>query len=116
MDIETITKLIDAGYTKSEILAMSADSNDAGAENAGAENAGNAGAENADNAGEENAGKVEEIGERVDVNAAITKLTDTVANLTATVKAMQENNVQKAAGGKATDKIKDVMDSFIQTL
>ena len=109
MDIETITKLIDAGYTKSEILAMSA-------ENAGAENAGNAGAENAGNADEENAVKVEEIGERVDVNAAITKLTDTVANLTATVKAIQESNVQKAAGGKATDKIRDVMDSFIQTL
>ena len=112
MDIETITKLIDAGYTKSEILAMSTEPSK-GEE---VRNESESTTEIENNAGEENAGKVEEIGEHVDVNAAITKLTDTVANLTATVKAMQENNVQKAAGGKATDKIKDVMDSFIQTL
>lgn len=112
MDIETITKLINAGYTKSEILAMSAEPS-ASEE---VRNESESTTEIEGNAGEENAGKVEEIGEHVDVNAAITKLTDTVANLTATVKAMQENNVQKAAGGKATDKIKDVMDSFIQTL
>ena len=112
MDIETTTKLIDAGYTKSEILAMSAESSK-GEE---VRNESESAEKVESNAGEENAGKVEEIGEHVDVNAAITKLTDTVANLTATVKAMQENNVQKAAGGKATDKIKDVMDSFIQTL
>lgn len=112
MDIETITKLIDAGYTKSEILAMSAEPSKSEEVRDESESA----KEIESNAGEENALKVEEIGEHVDVNAAITKLTDTVANLTATVKAMQENNVQKAAGGKATDKIKDVMDSFIQTL
>ena len=107
MDIETITKLIDAGYTKSEILAMSSEPGKSEEVRNESESA---------KESEENAVKVEEIGEHVDVNAAITKLTDTVANLTATVKAMQESNVQKAAGGKATDKIKDVMDSFIQTL
>lgn len=114
MDNETILKLVNAGYTKAEIDAMGTENESAGNEN---ESAGNedAGKEQG-NAGAENAGKVNEAGQHVDVNAAITALTDTVAGLAATVKAMQDGNIQHAAGGKATDKVKEVMDSFIEKL
>lgn len=113
MDNETILKLVNAGYTKAEIDAMGKENESAGkAENAGNEDAG----KEQDNAGAENAGKVNESGQHVDVNAAITALTDTVAGLAATVKAMQDGNIQHAAGGKTTDKVKEVMDSFIEKL
>ena len=114
MDNETILKLVNAGYSKAEIDAMGAENESAGNEN---ESAGNesAGKEQTD-AGAENADKVKDAGQHVDVNAAITALTDTVAGLTATVKAMQDGNINKAAGGKATDKVKEVMDSFITKL
>ena len=107
MDNETILKLVNAGYTKAEIDAMGAENESAGNESAGKEQT-DAGAENAD--------KVKDAGQHVDVNAAITALTDTVAGLAATVKAMQDGNINKAAGGKATDKVKEVMDSFITKL
>lgn len=114
MDNETILKLVNAGYTKADIDAMGTENESAGNEN---ESAGNEGAGNEQaGAGAENAGKVNEVGQRVDVNAAITALTDTVAGLAATVKAMQDGNIQNAAGGKATDKVKEVMDSFIEKL
>ena len=114
MDNETILKLVNAGYTKAEIDAMGKENESAGNEN---ESAGNAGAGN-EQAGSdaENTGKVTDAGQHVDVNAAITALTDTVAGLTATVKAMQDGNIEKAAGGKTTDKIKETMDSFISKL
>lgn len=114
MDNETILKLVNAGYTKAEIDAMGKENESAGNEN---ESAGNEGAGNEQkNADAENAGKVNEAGQFVDVNAAITALTDTVAGLAATVKAMQDGNIEKAAGGKTTDKIKETMDSFISKL
>ena len=114
MDNETILKLVNAGYTKAEIDAMGKENESAGNEN---ESAGNAGAGN-EQAGSdaENTGKVTDAGQHVDVNAAITALTDTVAGLTATVKAMQDGNIEKAAGGKSTDKVKEIMDSFIEKL
>lgn len=116
MDNETILKLVNAGYTKAEIDAMGTENESAGNENEsnGNENE-NAGNEQG-SAGAENAGKVENAGQHVDVNAAITALTDTVAGLAATVKAMQDGNIQHAAGGKTTDKVKEVMDSFITKL
>ena len=114
MDNETILKLVNAGYTKAEIDALGTENESAGNEN---ESGGNvdAGKEQG-SAGAENAGKVNEVGQHVDVNAAITALTDTVAGLAATVKAMQDGNIQHAAGGKTTDKVEEVMDSFIKKL
>lgn len=109
MDIETITKLLDAGYTKAEIEALGA--------NAGT-------GESEENlAGNEDAGKVESetsaqnAGEVVQ-DDAIKALTDTVNTLTATVKAMQENNIKSVAteSPKTSDKIKAAMDSFIESL
>ena len=121
MDNETILKLVNAGYTKEEIKALESAGNEGAgaAENGAGEGAGNDNASAGKiegNAGEENAGKVKDAGQHVDVNAAITALTDTVAGLAATVKAMQDGNINKAAGGKATDKVKEVMDSFITKL
>lgn len=114
MDNETILKLVNAGYTKAEIDAMGKEDESAGNEN---ESAGNEGAGNEQtNADAENAGKVNEVGQYSTVNAAITALTDTVAGLAATVKAMQDGNINRAAGGKATDTVKEVMDSFIEKL
>lgn len=114
MDNETILKLVNAGYSKAEIDAMGAENESAGNENESAGNE-NAGKEQND-AGAENASKVNEVGQHADINAALTALTDTVTNLAATVKAMQDGNIEKAAGGKATDKVEEVMDSFITKL
>ena len=119
MDIETITKLIDAGYTKKEISALeSGTSNSSGAagnENGAGNEPHNEGAgKNEGNANEENAGKVNNP---ADFGAALEALTNTVNGLTTTVKAMQDANVKNASGGK-TEKstVDDVMKSFIDTL
>jgi len=115
MDIETIKKLVDAGYTKEEIEALEsagnegagAAENDAG-ESAGNENEGAGKIEG--NAGAENAGAV-------NTDAAIKALTDTVNALTNTVKAMQEHNANSASGGKPEKAgVDEVMKSFIDTL
>ena len=108
MDIETITKLVDAGYTKAEILAMSAEQSKEN-EGAGNEGAGNEGAKD-EGAGNESA-------QNVNTDAAIKALTETVNALTNTVKAMQETNVKNASGGKP-DKmgVEETMKSFIDSL
>jgi hypothetical protein len=112
MDVETITKLLDAGYTKAEIEKMSGTAADqqseagaAGNETAGEEQAG---------AGQENAGKIET---GVSIEAAIEALTNTVAGLKDTVKAMQDANAGTAATGTATkDVIGETIKGFIDTL
>lgn len=111
MDIETITKLIDAGYTKEDIKALES----AGNEGAGNESAGNEGAGN-EGVGNESAGN--ESSQNLNIDAAIKALTDTVNGLTATVKAMQDANAGKAHTDtpKAGDAIKAAMDSFIEKL
>lgn len=109
MDIETITKLLDAGYTKAEIEALGANAGTSESEEnlAGNEDAG----EIESKAGAQNAGEVVQ-------DDAIKALTDTVNTLTATVKAMQENNIKSVAteSPKTSDKIKAAMDSFIESL
>lgn len=112
MDIETITKLLDAGYTKEEISALET-------EPAGNETSGNAGKDNEDagekpsNAGAENAGAVEST----ELTETIKVLTDTVDGLVLTVKAMQDANIKGAKGGKSSaDPIGETMKSFIDKL
>ncbi len=113
MDIETITKLLDAGYTKADIDKLQ------GADGAGSEGAESAGKEEPPkdevqgNAGEENAGAVKD-----DVAEMLKTLTDTVNGLTATVKALQDANAKGAhtSSPKATDEIKAAIDSFIAKL
>ena len=112
MEIETITKLLDAGYTKAEIDAMQA-GHDKGSETdkgAGApdQNAGEV--EGAAN--EENASK---IAQPVEFAAAIEALTNTVAGLKETVKVLQEKNAAAASIDKPNkDTIKETIDSFMQ--
>ena len=114
MDIETITKLIDAGYTKEEIEKFETVGGGNGAGAAGNEGAGNESAGN-EGAGNESAGN--ESSQNLNTDAAIKALTDTVNALTNTVKAMQEHNANSASGGKPEKAgVDEVMKSFIDTL
>ncbi len=57
-------------------------------------------------------------GEITDNSEVVTQLTNTVAELSKTVKELQAGNIDKAKGSAPStgDKIKDVMDSFIKEL
>lgn len=111
MDNETVIKLVNAGYSKEEIAQM-----DAGAP---AENAGDSAGEDVLK-GNEDAGKEQGAAgaeHESEIDKTIKALTDTVAGLAATVKAMQDANVKGASASKpTTDKIKETMDSFIESL
>ena len=116
MDIETITKLLDAGYTKEEIAKYESGAESAKTENEGGDDVlqGNADAGKEQGAtGAENAGAV-----NGDVSEVLKTLTETVNGLTATVKAMQDANAKGAHtdNPKGTDAIKAAMDSFIEKL
>lgn len=108
MDIETITKLIDAGYTKEEIEKLQP------VGSAGSE-AGENAAEVKNNEAPKDTGVLENT---PDYGEMIKTLTATVQGLTDTVKAMQQQNVSGANSDSAhgTDKIKETIDSFINTL
>ena len=112
MDNEIIIKLVNAGYTKEEIAKM-----DAGAESKPA----------GDSASEEVSKGNEDAGEKQgaasaehesEIDKTIKALTDTVAGLSETVKAMQSAAVKGAVVDKPTgaDALKDTIDSFIKTL
>lgn len=112
MDIETITKLIDAGYTKAEIDAMQA------GHDAGREADKGAGEEN-QNAGEEqntpNEKNASEVNNPVEITAAIEALNNTVAGLKETVKAMQDKNLANASTDKPKkDTINEAISSFME--
>ena len=110
MDIETITKLIDAGYTKAEIDALSAGATAPKSEDAG-ENNPPTGEEQA-GAGEKNAS---EINQPVEITAAIEALNNTVAGLKETVKAMQDKNLANASTDKPKkDSINEAINSFME--
>lgn len=115
MEIETITKLLDAGYTKAEIDAMQGGNVPSGEGDEGTGKATTPTGEKSGDDGAENAGKVTQT---VDINAAIENLTNTVTTLSNTVKAMQESNVKGAATNTPStgDKINDAMKSFIEKL
>ena len=111
MDNETIIKLVNAGYSKEDIAKM-----DAGAP---AESAGDSAGEDVpkgnEDAGQEQGAAGQE--HESEINKTIKALTDTVAGLSAAVKAMQDANVKEASVSKpTTDKIKETMDSFIESL
>lgn len=111
MDIEQITKLIDAGYTKADIDKIQAGEPESGktGEESGKENPTEN--EKQGNAGPENESKV------TDIDATIKALTETVSGLTETVKAMQAANLAGAKTNDNEDKtVNDVMKSFIDTL
>lgn len=109
MDVETITKLLDAGYTKEEISALENNPKPEGKPEE---------PKPEDKPTSENKDQDEpKKNETPEVNEAIAALTKTVEGLTATVKAMQDANVKGATGGKPDgNKVTDVMKSFIDTL
>lgn len=113
MDIETITKLLDAGYTKADIDKLQGADSAGGESDEGAGKEEQATNEEQGNAGAENAGTVNN-----DVAVMLKTLTDTVNGLTTTVKALQDANAKGAhtSSPKATDEIKAAMDSFIAKL
>ena len=112
MDIETISKLLDAGYTKAEIDALAGEpKSEPNGEDAGATTP-DAGTESGD-ANEKNASEIvaPEIAE------VVKGLTESVKGLQDTVKAMQD----KAAGAAHTDKpgkdtVYDTIKSFTDSL
>lgn len=111
MDSEQIIKLLDAGYTKADIDKMDVkpDSKENGTPDntAGSEGAGSA----------ENKEEKKEVKKDLSADEAIKALTETVNNLTETVKAMQAKNVAGATGGKTEAKtVDEVMQSFIENL
>lgn len=111
MDIEQITKLIDAGYTKADIDKMQAGEQSGGETGEESEKTVPAKVEEQGNAGAENASAVN------DIDATIKALTETVSGLTETVKAMQAANLAGAKTSSNEDKtVNDVMKSFIDTL
>lgn len=112
MDVETITKLLDAGYTKEEIDKMAAvpgapqSTEDGGANETTGEEQGAAGAENAS-----------QVVTNVEITAAIEALTNTVTGLKETVKAMQANNANAAATDKPKkDSIGEAIAGFMESL
>lgn len=113
MDIETITKLIDAGYTKEEIEKL--------------QPTGDASAVQAPNEDGSGSTEPEEPKEQSAADPAhdsavneemLKTLTDTVKGLQETVKALQQQNAKTADSKNMNikDPIKDAMDSFINTL
>ena len=113
MDIETITKLIDAGYTKEEIEKLQSGGN-----------AATVPTPNEDGSGSTEPKKTEEPGatdqphDNKVTEEMLKTLTDTVAGLKETVKALQQQNAKTAdsKNSNVKDPIKETIDSFINTL
>ena len=120
MDIETITKLIDAGYTKAEIEKLTDSAGDTGG--APGNEATEPATKTAEIAGKEQSNddtkNAEQIAMPVEISAAIEALTNTVAGLKETVKAIQTANANGAQTdtAKSDSKISDAMQSFINSL
>lgn len=111
MDIEQISKLIDAGYTKADIDKMQAGEQGSNEPDKSAGKETKTEPKNESGAAPENENKV------TDIDATIKALTETVSGLTETVKAMQAANLAGAQTKSNEDKtINDVMKSFIDTL
>lgn len=115
MDIEQITKLIDAGYTKADIDAMQAGNGGSPETKQGAEEKDQTAGKGESGTAPENENKV--TNNATNFDSALKALTETVTGLTETVKAMQAANVAGAQTNGGGDKtINDVMNSFIDTL
>ena len=112
MDFETITKFVNAGYTKAEIESMQAGHEKGGETDKGA----GAPDQNAsEEQGATNPENASTVNQPVEIGAAIEALTNTVAGLKETVKALQDKNVANASTDKPNkDTIKETIDSFMK--
>lgn len=113
MDIETITKLIDAGYTKEEIEKLQS-----GGDTAVVQTPNENGSSSAEPEEPKEQSATDQAHDSKITEDMLKTLTDTVAGLKETVKALQQQNVKNAdsKGAKSADPIKDTIDSFINTL
>lgn len=113
MDIETITKLIDAGYTKEEIEKLQPTGDPEGVQTPNED--GSSGAEPEDTKDESAADPAHDSAVTEEM---LKTLTDTVKGLQDTVKALQQQNAKTAdsKSSNITDPIKESIDSFINTL
>lgn len=113
MDIEKIEKFIDAGYTKEEINEMLSAGNAGSVQGTDKQQTGGAESEES---------KEQGAGDPAHDSAVtlemLSTLTKTVEGLKDTVKALQSANAKTADSGsnKPEDEIKNIMDSFINTL
>lgn len=115
MDIEQISKLIDAGYTKADIDKMQAENGGSSETKPGAGEEDQTKGNGESGSAPENENK--ETNNATDFDSALKALTETVTGLTETVKAMQAANVAGAQTSGNKDKtVNDVMKSFIDTL
>lgn len=113
MDIETITKLIDAGYTKEEIEKLQPAGDP---ETVQAQNEDGSGSTEPEKPKEQSA--ADPTHDSAVTEEMLKTLTDTVKGLQDTVKALQQQNVKTAdsKSSNTTDPIKETIDSFINTL
>ena len=113
MDIETITKLIDAGYTKEEIEKLQSGGDAATVQTPNENGSGSTEPEEPKESSAPDQAHDSKVTEEM-----LKTLTDTVAGLQETVKALQQQNVKNAdsKGKEPADPIKDTIDSFINTL
>ena len=104
MNISEVSLLLNAGFTKDEIMAIMNDPQPAGDPAPAPEPSGDP-APDPEPAGDPKpAGDPESSGE---LQSAVDGLQKTVNDLLKTVKAMQADNVKKASGGKAEIKTSD---------
>lgn len=113
MDIETITKLIDAGYTKEEIEKLQPTGNPETVQTPDED--GSSGTEPEKPKEQSAAGPAHDSAVTEEM---LKTLTDTVKGLQDTVKALQQQNAKTAdsKSSNITDPIKETIDSFINTL
>lgn len=106
MENAEILKLVEAGFTAEEIRKM-------GAEKAPEES------KTKETGNEQSAPDQTRESKVNDSDDVLQTLTQTVSELSQTVKALQDANINKAKGTeqpKTVDKVKEVMDSFIKEL
>lgn len=108
MKVEDTIRLLDAGYTKEEIIKMETQGAESAGENKGSEH----------EKSEEQNKNTSEDQSAVDANAQIfNDLTNSIKELRETVSKMQSANIKGAEGGKPEDKtVEDVMKSFIENM
>lgn len=114
MNISEVSLLLNAGFTKDEIMAIMNDPQPAGDPAPAPEPSGDPAPDPEPAPSPEPGGDPEPSGE---LQSAVDGLQKTVNDLLKTVKAMQADNVKKASGGKAEVKTSDdvIKDFFLKS-
>ena len=108
MRVEDTIRLLDAGYTKEEILKMETQGTESAGENERTEH---------EKSEEQSKGDPEHESAVTENNQIFNELTASIKELRETVSKMQSANIKGAEGGKPEDKtVEDVMKSFIENM